>query len=203
MACKYVPSEHLVMERAHAILFDRIKEELEYAMGDAQTTFKSGSSIRGSRQPNKEALCGHVYHDAKLALGPTHSLVVDAGMLMEIQFKVDVKMSLMCFHCDRMTYPSNVKCHIKRANGTNFPPECSRCSKPYIEECVHCDKITIPIFVSESGCGVPGGQLFCADCKEDHGLKRTKRRYCASCKNHVFLKRFRFFFKCVFKKKVM
>ena len=33
VACKYVPSEHMAMERAHAVIFDRILEELEHALG--------------------------------------------------------------------------------------------------------------------------------------------------------------------------
>jgi len=190
VACKYVPSENMVMERAHAVLFDRIEEELQHALGDADSNsvvLETGN-VRGARLPNRAALCSYVFHDAKLYLGSSHPLVVDAGVTMLVQFKVDVKEKKMCYACDRHTYPCNAKTEIEH-NGKNGDQECSRCGKAYVEQCAQCNQSAIPDFISEAGSGVPGGQLFCSICKEDHGVKRSCRRYCVSCKSGSFMKR--------------
>lgn len=182
-ACKYVPSEKMAMERAHAVIFDRIVEEMEGALGDGAPAVQ-----KGSRAPDKKLLCSHVFDDAKKYLGENHPLVIEAKVIMLVQFKVDVKTTHMCYHCNRHTYPCTEKSEIQRSDGTFGDLECSRCSKAYVEDCENCSKRAVPTFVSAETSGVPGGQLFCPECKSDHGVRMVWRRFCYSCKNHVYCK---------------
>jgi len=184
-ACKYVPSENMAMERAHAVIFNRVLEELEGAMGDGEP-----SKNRGARAPDRQALCSHVHQDAKMYLGEDHPLVLEANVVMLVQFKVDVKETKMCYQCDRKTYPCNTRYDIiNEKTGERGAQECSRCSKTYVENCDNCQKVREPLFVSEASSGVPGGQLFCPECKTDHGVKRVWRKHCYSCNKDVFIKR--------------
>lgn len=139
--------------------------------------------------PNKKALCSHVYHDSKVYLGESHPLVIDAGVVLQVNFNIDVKTTKMCYQCDRHTYPCNAKTSIKQRDGSFGPQECSRCDKAYVEHCDTCGHTKEPTFISENSSGVPGGQLFCPDCGNDHGVKRVWKRGCYACKNHVFLKK--------------
>jgi len=182
-ACKYVPSEKMAMERAHAVIFDRIVEEMEGALGDGAPAVQ-----KGSRAPDQKLLCSHVFDDAKKYLGENHPLVIEAKVIMLVQFKVDVKTTKMCHQCNRFTYPCTAKSEIQRHDGSYGDVECSRCFKAYVEDCENCSKREIPTFVSAETSGVPGGQLFCPDCKVDHGVRMVWRRSCTSCKNSVYCK---------------
>lgn len=168
-ACRFVPSEETVMERAHAVLFGRVDAMLVEMTGDED---KSADLL---------ALVSWAYPDGLRFLGEKHRAVEDAAIMLKKKFSVDVSQPMMCYHasCDVLRYPQ------KQENGEDH---CATCSQPFAIECIHCQERHVPLFISEAGCGLVGGQLVCPGCSRDHLITREATALCVSCRQVSYIR---------------